>query len=135
MGEMTLGEFMKQLALRMHDAKLILLFKDEKPWHMLFYRLKRSELGEKPRFLASLRFDWDGPYPKCRQLSEFIQALHWTGSVTAGNPSYEQITLQEDVHRLWEENKPTLSPELEHLVAQGVSFAKEEFPSQSAPHA
>jgi hypothetical protein len=78
--DMTLGDFVKQLTVRMEDEKLIMLFKDEAPWHLLFYRLKKAEARVKPAFLSTLRFDWDGPYPRCQELSDYLNSFrHCTG--------------------------------------------------------
>jgi hypothetical protein len=128
--DMTLGDFVKQLTVRMEDEKLVMLFKDEEPWHLLFYRLKKAEAPVKPAFLSTLRFDWDGPYPRCQELSEFIQALHWTGSVVAANPSYDKITLQNEVRKIWSDDGKKLSPELSTFLDQGIEYAKQEFPTQ-----
>jgi hypothetical protein len=128
--DITLGDFVKQLAVLMESEKLIMLFKDEAPWHLLFYRLKKMDATTKPEFLKTLRFDWDGSYPRCQELSEFIQALHWTGSVVAANPSYDRITLQDQVRELWYEEGRQISPELGAFLSQGVEYAKEQFPHQ-----
>lgn len=128
--DMTLGDFVKQLTVRMEQANLVMLFKDETPWHMLFYRLKKTTSTVKPAFITTLRFDWDGPYPRCQELSEFIQALHWTGSVVAANPSYERITLQKDIHQMWSDDSAKLAPEMSSFLDQGLEYAKQEFPQQ-----
>lgn len=129
MQEVTLGDFITQLTVRMEDANLVMLFKDEAPWHLLFYKLKTISSHERPDFLQRLRFDWDGPYPRSQELSEFLQALHWTGSVVAANPSYDKITLQRDVRELWIENSERLSSEVKSLLTEGIEIAKQEFPS------
>ena len=126
---LTLGDFVKQLAIRMENEKLVMLFKDEAPWHLLFYRLKKVQSDGKPEFLSALRFDWDGPYPRCQELSDFIQALHWTGSVVAANPSYERITLQDDLKKIWSDEGRDLAPGVQQFLDQGVEFARQEFPA------
>lgn len=128
--DVTLGGFVKQLTLRMQAENLVMLFKDEAPWHLLFYQLKKTDAPAKPVFLQTLRFDWDGPYPRCKELSEFIQALHWTGSVAATNPSYERITLQDDVRKIWERDAEGLSPELRAFLDTGVEYARQQFPQK-----
>lgn len=131
--ELSLGDFVKQLAVRMADRGLVMVFKDEMPWHLLFYRLKKEGTAEgRPRFFDSLRFDWDGPYPKSQELSDFIQALHWTGSVGAVNPSYERITLQDDVTKLWSEFGRSLETPTVEFLEHAVEMATEEFPAEAA---
>ncbi len=99
---MTLGEFVKQLAALLQQDEVTMPFKDERPWHELFYELKRdTTLHGKPGFFESLRFDLDGPYPKSRDLSRFLQALHWNASVSATNPHFETISLPAGVAQLW----------------------------------
>ena len=98
----NLGDFVKEMAALMKDAHLRLPLKDERPWHLLFFDLKRDrQVAGRPAFLDRLVFDWDGPSPKCQELSEFIHALHWNANVTASNPTYETLTLSEDVANRW----------------------------------
>jgi len=35
--DISLGEFVKQLTVRIRDSKVPMPFKDEEPWHLLFY--------------------------------------------------------------------------------------------------
>jgi hypothetical protein len=124
--ELSLGEFVKQLALLMNENHLEMPFKEEAPWHLLFYRLKKEVRSEgRPAFFDQLRFDWDGPDPKCQELSDFIQALHWTGSVIAVNPSYDRIMVQEDVAALWRASD--VEAESRAFLKRALSLATEEF--------
>jgi hypothetical protein len=130
-GELTLGEFVKIIAVRIHEEGLKLPFKEEAPWHYLFYELKKApDLSDKPAFFRRLRFDWDGAYPRCQELSEFIQALHWTGSVTVGNPSYDQIMLNDDLSAKWKEEESEFIPADSAFLARGIDIAKREFTAQ-----
>ena len=98
----NLGDFVKEMAALMTDNHLRLPLKDERPWHLLFFELKRDrQPADRPAFLDRLIFDWDGPSPKCQELSEFIHALHWNANVTASNPTYETLTLSDDVAKRW----------------------------------
>lgn len=128
---MSLGEFVKQLAVLMDQSGLVMLFKEERPWHSLFYRLKKDPFQGKPGFLSDLRFDWDGPYPKSQELSRFIQSLHWTGAVGAVNPSYERIVLRPEMGDLWSKKLSGLSPIGKDFLNHAVSIAKEEFPAET----
>src|SRR5690242_14735795 len=96
----SLGDFVRQLAVRFARQGTPMPLKNERPWHELFYDLQQQ--GSKPAFLESMKFDWNGPYPTSRALSEYLSALHWTGCVSAGNPSYDEISLAPDVQALWE---------------------------------
>lgn len=98
----NLGDFVKEMAALMKEAELRLPLKDERPWHLLFFELKRDRnAAGRPTFLDRLVFDWDGPSPRCQELSEFIHALHWNATVTAGNPTYETLTLSDEVAARW----------------------------------
>ncbi len=120
----TLGDFMKELAVLMADARLQLPLKDERPWHHLFFHLKQAtDIEERPAFLDSLVFDWDGPTPKCQELSEFLHALHWSAAVTANNPSYEAIQISKDVAELWRPSEQTV------LHERALEQARAEFPT------
>ena len=104
--DISLGEFVKQLTVRIHDARLPMPFKDEEPWHTLFYRLKQEDVPGKPAFFAGLRFDWDALYPRSQELSEYIHAHHFTGCVAASNPSYDEMSLNPKLGQIWSSQKP-----------------------------
>src|SRR5271165_1614479 len=72
--QLVLGDVVRQLALLMKENGIVLAFKNEEPWHLLFFRMKQ-ELADGPSFLRHLRFDADNRYPRCRELSEFLHAL------------------------------------------------------------
>jgi len=127
----SLGEFIKQLTSLMCQNQVKMPFKNEQPWHLLFYELKETEgLPGKPAFFERLRFDWDGPYPKSRQLSEFLQALHWNASVSADNPRYDTITLPAPVADLWSHRVAKLDPETRNFLDEAVKRGQKAF-SQS----
>lgn len=99
----TLGDFVQQLLLQLREREL--LFKYERPWHEFFYKLKMSpKRPGKPRFLNDLFFDWNGEYPKCQELSEYLHALHWTGCMAAANPGYDKFKLNQAVGQLWQKD-------------------------------
>lgn len=127
---LSLGDFVKQLALLMHENKLDMPFKEETPWHLLFYRLKKDkEAKGRPEFFDTLRFDWDAAYPKCQELSDFIQALHWTGTVIAVNPTYEKIILQDKVGELWSNMRKGIDSDTVGFLKYTLTLAREEFPA------
>lgn len=118
----TLGEFVQQLLIQLANRELH--FKDERPWHELFYRLKASpNKPGKPQFLAELFFDWNGEYPKCQELSEYLHALHWTGCMIAANPGYDQFRLKKEVGDLW---KQKLDGDLREFVKEAAQEARNE---------
>ncbi len=98
--DITLGDFVQQLLVQLGNDEL--LFKHERPWHELFYRLKLApDTPGKPLFLRDLFFDWNGEYPKAQELSEYLHALHWTGCMAAANPGYDKFRLNPEVGQLW----------------------------------
>lgn len=88
---MTLGEFVKYIIASAFVKGVSIPYEDERAWHLLLYKLKQRELCDQFSFIKSLRFDWNGRTPKCRELSEYLHALHLTGSVSAKNPEYATI--------------------------------------------
>ncbi len=96
--EVSLAEFVAELGLRLSEAKVPMPFQNEEKWHRLFYgfKLARNQRG-RPDFIDDLQFDWDGPYPKCQDLSECLEALHLNGFITVGNPSYDKFSIDEKV--------------------------------------
>jgi hypothetical protein len=130
---LSLGDAVRQFALLMRDNNLALVYKNEAPWHFLFYRLTKEIKGSsRPAFLDHLRFDADGHYPRCRELSEFLHGLHTACTVRVGNPSYDEITLQPKITKIWEDVRKNLSNPAEKFLEKGLAIAKEEFPQRQA---
>ncbi len=97
----TLGQFVKELSALLANENVSIPFKNERPWHTLFYSLKTErDVPGRPTFFDRLQFDWDGPFPKSQELSEFLHSLHWNASVSATNPHYETINLSGPVKDL-----------------------------------
>jgi hypothetical protein len=131
--DISLGQFVKQLAALLQKDNVALPFKNQRSWHLLFYTLKKKPGSPgKPAFFDRLVFDWDASYPKCRELSEFLNALHFTASVSARNPSFEVISVDPDVADQWTKNFGTDDPAVKEFVASAIEAAKIEFAQSSA---
>ena len=131
LNELTLGDFVKHLSALLQRSGTDLPFKNERAWHLAFYELKEAAGPPRPKFLDSLVFDWDGEYPKSQKLSEFLHALHWNASVSAGNPSYEAISLNEEVQALWSQPVEQLEQDDKDFFDQAIEVAKREFAAAS----
>lgn len=125
--QISLGEFVKLLAALLHKQNVQMPFMNDEPWHLLFYHLTKSDTPQKPQFFKHIRFDWDGPYPKSQQLSEFLQALHWTASVSASNPHYETISLPDELAAIWFNQFQTLNDETQQFLNLAAKSAQQEF--------
>lgn len=125
--DLTLGDVVRQLALLMEEKGVVLVFKNEEPWHLLFFRMK-GELKDGPAFLNRLRFDADNRYPRCRELSEFLHALHTTCTAGVENPSYDELELDSKVTELWKKEQSCLGPETKAFLSRSLEIAREEFP-------
>lgn len=132
---MTLGAFVKRLVALLQSERIIMPFENEAPWHELFYKLKREhKFRGRPAFFDSLRFDWDGPFPKSQELSDFLHALHWNACVSAQNPKYDRFTVSHEIVQEWlSAAKAEAENESEDFFFQHVKeLAREAFP-QSPP--
>jgi hypothetical protein len=125
--EMTLGEFVKYLAAILTENKIPMLFKEEAPWHFVLYRLHDEEFEGKPQFLSHLKFDWGGPFPKCKELSRYLQFLHSTACVGTMNPSYEEMVLKEDLEQLWFSELQKIGDPQRTLISRAAELAAREF--------
>jgi hypothetical protein len=105
----SLGEFVKRLILDLQENSVPMPFQNEENWHNLFYKLKlaRAEKG-RPVFFEKLRFDWDGPYPRCQDLSEYLQMLHLNGFISVANPSYDKLRVDDDVMEGVDKVRPSI---------------------------
>jgi hypothetical protein len=125
--EMTLGEFVKYLAALLTEKKITMLFKEEAPWHFVLYRLTQEEFKAKPEFLSHLKFDWGGPFPKCKELSRYLQFLHSTACVGTMNPAYEEMVLKEDLEKLWFSELQKIGDSQQKLIGHAADLAAKEF--------
>ena len=126
--EITLGDFLKLLVASLQRNHVAMPFQNDRPWHLLFYRLKRDAAARDAiPFLKDLWFDWDGPYPKSRELTEFLQALHWTASLGVVNPNYDAIVIPEDVAELWIKDAETLKEAEKKLLDEAIENAQATF--------
>lgn len=126
--DLSMGQFVRQLAALLQQNGIDLPFKNQRPWHLLFYELKGKEATSgRPKFFEELRFDWDAPYPKCQQLSEFLNALHFTASVSAHNPLYNVITIAPEIADRWAQSVSQDDPDLKRFVDDAVTLAQKEF--------
>jgi hypothetical protein len=133
-GTLTLGQFVKELTAVFEQNNIPIPFKNERPWHFLFYELKkdRDAVG-RPMFFDELEFDWDGPFPKSQELSNFLHSLHWNASVSASNPHYETISLSDPVRNLWFQRYEAEDANTKQFFAAALDRAKKEFGHEFAP--
>ena len=124
---MFLGDFVEQIAVRLQQQNVEMPFENEQPWHELFYELKRSTVDGKPDFFSALRFDWDGPYPKCLELSEFLHALHWNACIDARNPHFDRITLPPAIAEAWSKREAQFDSAMRSFLEHSATRAKEVF--------
>ncbi|PYX76556.1 MAG: hypothetical protein DMG72_04600 [Acidobacteria bacterium] len=125
--QMTLGEFVKFLAALLTKNSTRMLFKDEARWHTLFYQLQEEDFEDKPEFMGRLIFDWGGPFPKCKDLSRYLQLLHVTGCVGVTNPSYKEMELNPGLEKLWYSQVEELPPAQRKFVEHAAALAEESF--------
>lgn len=123
----SLGEFVKYLAALLTEKKVSMLFKEEAPWHYVLYELYDKNLEGKPNFFADLKFDWGGPFPKCKELSRYLQFLHSTACVGTMNPSYEEMVLKRDLEKLWFSEFKALKESQREFMGHAADLAKKEF--------
>lgn len=129
---MNLTTFVKQIAVRLSDEDVHMPLRNQRVWHALFYRLKKSDLPGKPAFLSNLWFDWDGPAPESPELTDLLARLHWNASVSASNPSYETITVRPEVAQLWKQEAPALNGDEEAFLSAAATQAKATFATATA---
>lgn len=124
----SLEEFVKYMVLLLQKNNIVLPFHKTEAWHSLFYRLKKStETHGKPAFLENLWFDWDGPYPKSPELSEYLNAMCFIGVVETNSPRFDRYWLSKNVEGLWQEQFEKLDKTLKQYLHSTVEIAKEEF--------
>jgi hypothetical protein len=126
----SLTEFVRYLAVSLNREGRNMPLENQKHWHILFYKLKKKvPSSEDFKFLSELRFDWDGHYPKCRELSAVLGSLHRHGCGVAQNPTFSSIHLSPDVIELWGNEVDVLSNKYQSFVTQAKELALREFPT------
>jgi len=102
--DIGLSDFVTQLAAEIDlEGTVDFPLESDLPWHLLFYKLKKEDEfpGEKPSFFGEMFFDWDGPFPKSRNLEECLQTLHSTSTITANNPVFTTFRLKQRLAKIW----------------------------------
>ena len=125
--EMTLGEFVKYLAALHTENETPMLFKEEAPWHFALYELYDQDFEGKPKFFGDLKFDWGGPFPKCKELSRYLQFLHSTACVGTMNPSYKEMILKPDLEKMWFCEFKKIGETEQKFMGHAADLAKKEF--------
>jgi hypothetical protein len=134
--EFTLGEFMKCLVALLHERGVAMPLMDDRPWHLLLYKLQQdpaacSDMG----FLETIDFDWDGPFPKCRQLSDLLHAVvSWAGNVSSFD-SRGTISLAEPVAMYWRDRHNGLQARQKTAVQRALNQALSGFHGGRDGHA
>jgi hypothetical protein len=128
---LSLGEFVTLLILQLDRQEVSMPFQNEEKWHRLFYMLKAGGSAPgRPKFFEKLRFDWDGRFPRSEDLSEYLQALHWNGFISVANPSYDRLSVDEDVRKSIDKVSPRIDDKnLEKFVEGTVVKAIDSFKS------
>lgn len=130
----VLGDFVEVLAALLQEQKTDIPFQDERSWHELFYDLSTNTQSTKPGFMERLRFDWDGPYPKCQDLSEFLHALRRNARADARNFRFDAITIPDEIARQWQSRMGQLDETTRRFLDVAVQRAKEYFvPARTSP--
>ena len=122
----TFGDLLRFVLARLKSASIEIPLENEREWQRLFYSLKQ-DFGKDYQVLQSIRFDWDGPSPRSKQLAEYIQALHWTGNISGSNPSWETLTLSDEIARDWLSELDELPPNFQKLTETAFERAKVAF--------
>ena len=81
----------------------------------------------KPKFLSELVFDWDGPSPKCEELSEYLNGLHITANVSGLNPRFDLFSVDSDDVTYWLQDLEQLDPDSKSFVLHAAELARSEF--------
>lgn len=122
---MDLGDFVKFLILLLQE-KISLSLKS-KPWHMLFYKLKKEYSVGKPEFLGEMQFDWDGPYPESPELSHYLSCLCILGVLVTTSPCFQEYWLEKKYASLLREKYENLDEPAKLFLDNAVKIAVEEF--------
>lgn len=124
----TLGDFVRHVAAIITERDKGFPYNQEEPWHTML-REVRCTFGNKMDFLKSVRFDiGEVPYPRCKKLSEFLQALHWSGALTVENPTYAKARVIPSLVEEWiseeKEQDKGYRELVEEAVKKFISIAK-----------
>lgn len=83
-------------------------------WHTFLYENKSYNDSPKLRCIKDLRFDWDGPYPQCVQLNEFITTVKLINNGS--------VNLLDEVAWRWASSPPTKDELLCPLVNEFIEI-------------
>lgn len=114
---LSLSELVARMLLFYHKQHPILPLEEIRRWHEGFYWLKKNvDVVGRPDLFQDLRFDFDGPYPKCQALEEVLDALFGFQIVIRARPEFRMYELSSDMKELWEQKLPPLNKEAQEFV-------------------
>lgn len=127
---LSLDECVAYLIVLLQKDNVRLPLQNYKPWHLLFYKLKKSEeILVKPDFFDDLSFDWDKSYPESPELSAFLHFLGIAGIIVSDSPKYENYRITEVTIILLEQKIEELDEETRQFLNTATDIAKQEFTS------
>jgi hypothetical protein len=100
---------MKFLIFLLNREGVNLCFHERVCWHTLFYNLKYASNPEIPSVLRDLFFEWNGPFPVCREVDEYLDGFRVTGCVESASPDFRKFWLLEGIAKLWSREYDSLS--------------------------
>ena len=98
--DVSLGEFVKIFIANVQKKCSVVPYHSDPVWHNFFYKLKHNQ-ENKPKCISELRFDWDSPYPKEKELSDYLFAIEcMSGSILTYRDSLGTL-YPEDIIGIW----------------------------------
>jgi len=124
---MTMGDFVQHLLLFLHRDEENLRLHEMEHWHKLFYQLHKlpPEPG-RPPFLDKLFFAWNGPYPSCDDVAEYLRRLHLLGFIVCDSPGYRKYWLPEKTVQSWQREHDRLGAREREFLSKAALMAKRE---------
>ncbi|MDR3582409.1 MAG: hypothetical protein P4L67_04015 [Candidatus Pacebacteria bacterium] len=125
---MSLSELVKFLTLLLHKEKIGLNFDQQQCWHTALYNIKKlPEMPGKPASLEGIFFDWNGPYPVCKELDDYLWGMGCTGCVEWSTLNMHEYELVKGVAAIWDEEYRRLTEDEKHFLGAALRCVQLEF--------
>ncbi|MEM3193311.1 MAG: hypothetical protein QXP36_07305 [Conexivisphaerales archaeon] len=115
----TLGDFIRHVAAVLTKENNGFPYSDDTSWHKMLLDIRNEYPGLEPFKSVTFVFD-DSTYPTCTKMSEFLEALHWSGALSVENPAYKTAKVKSDLADMWEKELNEQSPQYRKIVEEGV---------------
>ena len=120
----TLGDFVRHTATLLTKEQGGFPYSDDTSWHKMLLHIRDKYVELEPFRSIVFAYD-DSTYPTCTKMSEFLEALHWSGALSVDNPAFNTAKIKPDLLNIWEKELDKQDREYKEIIKESVAKLQE----------